>query len=74
MAGIIEPQEGPPLGGRVRVAEVTPLEADESKQRALVYYKGPRSIGNGIKAAILERFQGDVAEVEMVDFPADYVE
>jgi Fe-S cluster biogenesis protein NfuA len=62
------------LGGRVRVAEVTPLEADESKQRALVYYKGPRSIGNGIKAAILERFQGDVAEVEMVDFPADYVE
>lgn len=59
------------LGGKVRVAEVAAIEQGDNagKQRAIVWYKGPRSIGNGIKAAILERFPGDVVEVEMVDFP-----
>jgi Fe-S cluster biogenesis protein NfuA len=64
------------LGGQVRVAEVSVIPPEggsknAGKQRAVVHYKGPRSIGNGIKAAILERFQGDVAEVELVDFPTD---
>ena len=57
------------LGGRVRVAAVAPIPEREGKQRAVVWYKGPRSIGNGIKAAILERFPGDVVEVELADFP-----
>lgn len=60
------------LGGRVRVAEVAPIAEglpNAGKQRALVWYKGPRSIGNGIRAAILERFPGDVVEVDMADFP-----
>lgn len=60
------------LGGRVRVAELKAAESgkeEEGQQRAIVWYKGPRSIGNGIKAAILERFPGDVVEVEMADFP-----
>lgn len=57
------------LGGRVRVAELKAAVDKEEGQRAVVWYKGPRSIGNGIKAAILERFPGDVVEVEMTDFP-----
>jgi Fe-S cluster biogenesis protein NfuA len=54
------------LGGRVKVVALEPVEGG---QRAKVWYSGPRSIGNGIKAAILERFPGDVVEVDMVDFP-----
>jgi Fe-S cluster biogenesis protein NfuA len=59
------------LGGKVRVAEVATIEGGDNagRQRATVWYKGPRSIGNGIKAAVLERFPGDVVEVDMVDFP-----
>lgn len=57
------------LGGRVRVAALSPATGDKGGQKATVYYKGPRSIGNGIRAAILERFPGDVVEIDMVDFP-----
>lgn len=57
------------LGGRVRVAELSPAGGDKGGQKATVFYRGPRSIGNGIRAAILERFPGDVVEIDMVDFP-----